>query len=65
MYYFMSIEEITEFLSRFGIDMSLFTPFEVSTTFILFNLFKIITIFIFGYIIYRIFLKIYDLIFNF
>lgn len=65
MYYFMSIEEITEYLLRFGIDIATFTPFELSTTFILFNLFKIITIFIFGYIIYRIILKIYDFIFGF
>ena len=65
MYYLMSLEEISEFLSRFGIDFSLFTPFEVSTTFILFNLFKIIAIFIVGYVVYRIFLKIYDFIFGF
>ena len=64
MYFLMSLEEITEFLSRFGIDMSLFTPFEVTITFISFNLYKIIAIFIVGYVIYRIFLKIYDLIFG-
>lgn len=65
MYYLMSIEEITEFLSRFGIDFALFSPFEVSVTFILFNLYKIVAIFIVGYIIYRIALKIYDLVFGF
>ena len=40
MYYFMSLEEIIDFLSRFGIDMSLFSPFEVAITFISFNLYK-------------------------
>lgn len=65
MYYFMSLEQIHDFLLRFGINTSTFTSFELSTTFILFNLYKIIVIFIFGYIIYRIFLRIYDFIFGF
>ena len=65
MYYLMSLEEITEFLSRFGINFNLFSPFEVTLTFILFNIYKIIAIFIFGYIIYRIILKFYDFIIGF
>lgn len=65
MYYFMSFEEITEFLLKFGISTAKFSPFELSVTFILFNLYKIIVIFIFIYILYRFCLRIFDLIFNF
>ena len=65
MYYFMSFEEITEFLLKFGISTVKFSPFELSVTFILFNLYKIIVIFIFIYILYRFCLRIFDLIFNF
>ena len=65
MYYFVSIEEITNFLLNFNIDFSFFSPFETTITFILFNLYKIVAIFIFGYILYRIILKIYDFIFGF
>ncbi len=62
MYYFASLEEISSFLLKFGIDIDLFSPFELSTTIILYNLFKVITVFIIGYIVYRIILKIIDFI---
>lgn len=65
MYYFMGLEEITNFLARFGISTAHFSSFELSTTLILFNLYKIITIFIIGYIVYRIVLKVYDFIIGF
>ena len=62
MYYFASLEEISSFLLKFGINIDLFSSFELSTTILLYNLFKIIVIFIFAYIIYRILLKVYDFI---
>lgn len=65
MYYFMGLEEITDFLMRFGISTAKFSPFELSVTFILFNLYKIILIFIIAYFVYRFVLRIYDFIFNF
>ena len=65
MYYFMGLEEITDFLARFGISTSHFSSSELSTTLILFNLYKIILIFIIGYVVYRIFLRVYDFIIGF
>lgn len=62
MYYFASLEEISSFLLKFGINIDLFSPFELSTTILLYNLFKVIVIFVLGYIIYRILLKVYDFI---
>ena len=62
MYYFASLEEISSFLLKFNINIDLFSPFELSTTILLYNLFKIIVIFIFAYIIYRIILKVIDFI---
>jgi hypothetical protein len=61
----MGLEEITDFLARFGISTSHFSSFELSTTLILFNLYKIILIFIIGYVVYRIFLRVYDFIIGF
>ena len=62
MYYFASLEEISSFLLKFGINIDLFSSFELSTTILLYNLFKVIVIFVLGYIIYRILLRVYDFI---
>lgn len=65
MYYFMSLEQISNFLLKFGIDFNSFSPFETSLVFILFNIYKLIAIFVFVYIVYRLFLKIYDFVIGF
>lgn len=65
MYIFMTLEQITAFLLKFNIDISSFDNFELAIIFILCNLYKIITIFVLGYIVYRIILKVYDFIFGF
>lgn len=65
MYIFMTLEQITNFLLKFGIDISSFNNYELTITFILCNLYKIITIFVLGYITYRIILKMKDFILGF
>lgn len=65
MYYFANIEEINLALSKIGVDITSFTSFELSITFIVFNLYKIVVIAIAIYIIYRIVLKLLGFIFDF
>lgn len=42
MYIFVSLEKISYFLTRFGIDISLFSQFELSVVVLLSNIFMLI-----------------------
>lgn len=63
MYIFVTMPKVITILSKLGIDITSYTSYEQTVIFLLVNIFYIITTFIILYIVYRLFLKLYNFFF--
>lgn len=60
MYSFISIDKIIAFFTKYGIDITLFTNYELSILIILSNILVVISYIFIIYISYKIILKVLD-----
>lgn len=60
MYSFVSLERIISFFLKFGIDITVFTQFELSILIILSNIFMVIFYLFLIYVTYKLILKVLD-----
>lgn len=60
MYTLISLEKITSFFIKFGIDISLFTDFQLSILILLSNIFMVLFYMFSIFVIYKLVLKVID-----
>lgn len=60
MYTLVSLEKIISFFLKFGIDVSLFTDFQLSIVILLSNIFIVLFYMFSIYVLYKLVLKVLD-----
>lgn len=60
MYSFITLDKLIAFFIKYGIDITLFTNYELSILILLSNIFMVISYIFIFYITYKIILKVLD-----
>lgn len=63
MYIFLTMEKVIAALSKFGIDITVFTSYEQTIIFLITNILVLISTAVILYIAYRIILKMWNFLF--